>query len=100
MVVLCRLLNGLELERFPDKPSLLDFISDGPIKMPYSLLQEAGKEMITSRRSLKVSGHTTIDVFDALYRETLKQRISKSRLIHDILVEGLRRLGHEVHGNE
>lgn len=56
--------------------------------------------MIQSNRQVKVSLHTTPDVADALEKEAARSKRSKSKLVHDLLVESLRARGHEVTGYE
>ena len=55
---------------------------------------------ITSNRNVDFHGHTTPDVDRALRDETDKQNISRSKLIHQLVVEGLKRRGHDVDGYE
>jgi hypothetical protein len=56
--------------------------------------------MITTNRNRDYHGHTTPDVKKALREEMDKVNVSESRLIHDLMVEGLKRRGYDVSGYE
>jgi hypothetical protein len=55
---------------------------------------------ITTNRDRYVASHTTDDIWRALRDEAARREISLSRLIHELMREGLRRRGYTVSGSE
>lgn len=57
---------------------------------------------IKSNRNKLVPFHTTPDVLEALLAEEAKTKycVSRSKIIHDIVVAGLRERGYDVKGYE
>lgn len=55
---------------------------------------------ITTNRDVYLAGHTTRDVHGALRDEAARRKISISRLLHELVVDGLRRRGYKVVARE
>lgn len=56
--------------------------------------------MITSNRDCYLPFHTTPDALAAVEAEATKLGLSRSKVVHDMVVLELRRRGHEVAANE
>ena len=56
--------------------------------------------MIQSNRDQFIALHTTPDVKSALKEEAAKRNISQSRLMHEMLILALQKLGYPVSGFE
>jgi bifunctional DNase/RNase len=55
---------------------------------------------IKTNRNIYIPFFTTEDIDVALDQETCDRKISRSRLIHELLRDALRKLGYKVTGRE